>query len=173
MKYIKDNHIIEPNTGSIIIDGRMILNPSIHVLIEAGYKKYEAPVIEKTLDDIKDEKIKQLMEYDKSTEVNIFYYQDIPMWLELEKRNNLLNNSIPACENAGAKTVYLSLGDISADFPIQLAKAMLLQVEYYAKLAFDTTDKHRLAILALETKSEVKAYDFKVGYPEKIRFETL
>ncbi len=173
MKYIKNKHIIEPNTGSIEFEGKVILNPTIHLLLDAGYTEYVVPEYIKTIDDYKSDKIAELYGYDKSSEVNIFYYQNIPMWLPLEQRNNLLNNSIPACEKAGAKTIYLSLGDISADFPIELAKEMLLKVEYYAKLAFDVTDKHKRAIQALMTAEEIESYDFTVGYPEKVRFETL
>ena len=173
MKYIKDNHIIEPNTGSITIDGRMILNPSIHVLIEAGYKKYEAPIIEKTLDDVKEEKIKELREYDKSEAVNQFYYGDIADWVQLELRNNIKNNSIPSQEDEGMTEMYVSLGKVAGVFPIDIIKEMLQALENYAYKCWVVTDKHVRAISQLESIEEVANYDYKTGYPEKIRFEAL
>ncbi len=169
MKYLNKEGVVVYTPKKIIIGDRGVINPTHEMLLEAGYTVYVEPVYVKTLDDYKRDKIAELYGYDKSSEVNIFYYQNIPMWLPLEQRNNLLNNSIPACESAGEETIYLALGDIALYLEINLVKAMLLQVEYYAKKAFDATDKHKRAIEALKTIKEVKAYDFTVGYPEKVR----
>ena len=60
MKYIKDTHIIEPNTGSIQYNGKTILNPSINTLIDAGYVKYEVPSYEPSEIQIKESRMNEI-----------------------------------------------------------------------------------------------------------------
>ncbi len=60
MKFIKDNHIIEPNTGSIEFEGRVIVNPTVRKLLEAGYIKYEVPSHEPSELKLKENRMKQI-----------------------------------------------------------------------------------------------------------------
>ena len=129
----------------------------------------ETDIVNNSIEIARSRKLLELDMYDKSPAVNTFYYQDTPLWLPLSMRNNLLNNSIPSCIAAGDDTIYIATGDLALTMEIKALKSMVLAVEYYAKLAFDTTSRHRIAINKLTTIEDIEAYDFTTGYPEKIR----
>ncbi len=129
----------------------------------------ETDTVTDSIEIARSRKLLELDMYDKSSAVNTFYYQDTPLWLPISTRNNLLNNSIPSCIASGDSTIYITIGDLALTMEIEALKGMVLAVEYYAKLAFDTTSKHRIAINKLTTIEDIEAYDFTVGYPKKLR----
>lgn len=47
----------------------------------------------------------------------------------------------------------------------------LNRLENYACAAYNMTSRHIAAVNALETVEAVEAYDFHVGYPEKLTFD--
>jgi hypothetical protein len=47
---------------------------------------------------------------------------------------------------------------------------MLVLLEVYAAEALNTTERHKIAINALETIEEIEAYDYTTGYPTKLAF---
>jgi hypothetical protein len=47
---------------------------------------------------------------------------------------------------------------------------MLVLLEIYASEALNTTERHKIAINALQTIEDVEAYDYTTGYPEKLQF---
>ena len=47
---------------------------------------------------------------------------------------------------------------------------MLYALEVYASACYDRTQAHLAAIDALETIEEIESYDYRVGYPEKLKF---
>lgn len=57
-------------------------------------------------------------------------------------------------------------------FPLQLEDAMkmLFAIELYASACYDNTQRHLAEIEKLETIDELAAYDYTVGYPEKLNF---
>ncbi len=167
MIYKKDNKFITPNSGVIRIENKTIYNPTEEQILAAGYFEY-IPVI--TLEQVRETKLDDLITYDKSSSVNEFMFGDNGYWIPLELRTSLLTMSIPACEAANQENIYLSHEGLSLTLPIETAKQMLLQLEFYAKQCWDNTASHRQAINALTTKEEIEAYDFTTGYPEKLTF---
>ena len=57
-------------------------------------------------------------------------------------------------------------------FELKLVDAiqMLNAIELYASACYDNTQKHVAAINALTTAEEVEVYNYRTGYPAKLRF---
>jgi hypothetical protein len=56
--------------------------------------------------------------------------------------------------------------EISIDDAFQ----MLFALEVYASQCYDNTHKHLSAITELHTIDEIKSYDYRKGYPDKLEF---
>ena len=88
-KYIKDNK--KKTAKQIIIrkDGKQIINPTEEMILANGWVEYIAPVYEKTIEDYKRDKKDEILHFDSSEEVNIFYIQGLPVWLDKTTRAGL------------------------------------------------------------------------------------
>ena len=179
--YKEENGTKKWFSGVLKYDGRQIINPSEEQLLAAGYVEYvpptpEAPTEEELLEKAKRRKLSDLHEYDNSSEVNdcIIVYQgeEIHYWTSKDERNDL-KNAIRDYVAMGRTEYRLDLRDkgISITLPCELLLQMMAALEVYAIECYNKTTDHNYAIKALETLEEVEAYDFKIGYPEKLRFE--
>jgi len=127
---------------------------------------------EVTPDSVRRIRLQELAEYDSSPEVNEFYVNDIPMWY-----NNMERVSIDYLlhieENNGQTTtdLYDKNGN-KFTVNIDIAIAMLAQVELYAKDCYDVTTQHRADLNALTNIDDILAYDIKTNYPEKLYLST-
>ena len=104
--------------------------------------------------------------YDKSINVNSFYYKDNQEWLDKDTRIGLQN-----LINSGANTITIQLRDSIVDVKATKLKGFLNQLEVYAGKCFSVTAKHLEAIKQLNTIDELINYDFKSGYPLKITLD--
>lgn len=167
--------------GVLKVDGRQIINPSEEQLLAAGYVEYvpptpEAPTEEELLVEAKRRKLSELNEYDNSSEVNdcIIVYQGhtLHYWASKNERNDL-KNAVRDCISMGRYEYRLDLRDkgISITLPCELLLQMMAALEIYAIDCYNKTTDHEYAIRALTTLEEVESYNFKVDYPEKLRFE--
>lgn len=86
--YIKDGKIQNSSSITINVEGRQIFNPSHNTLLKYGYEEY-VPDNNKILEHAKNNKIQEIMQYDSSEAVNLFYIQDIPVWLDKSTRSGL------------------------------------------------------------------------------------
>lgn len=164
----------------LVVDGMQIINPSEEQLINAGYVEFvhpikEEPTEEELLRKAKEEKLKRLHEYDSSKSVNVCYIryggQSISYWADKHERDAL--KSAVRDYIALGKTEYrLDLREmgISITLSCELLLQMLAALEVYATECYNKTTDHEFAIKALTTKDEIEAYDFTVGYPEKLVF---
>ena len=125
--------------------------------------------VEPTLDEAKEEKLEDITDYDKSSAVNEFTLAGNPMWLPLEERKSM-RQSLIALKAEGIETFTYWLGLTPITMPVAQFEAMLNAVEIYALQCFNVTAQHKANIMALTTLAEVSAYDFTVGYPEKLEF---
>lgn len=110
-----------------------------------------------------------IQSYDTSSEVNCFYMQDEPMWLDFEKRSRLLLR-FQAETAKGYETTTLWSNGKEYALPLSVAINMLYELETYASKCYDNTQRHLATINSLSTLEEVNSYDYKTGYPEKLRF---
>lgn len=104
--------------------------------------------------------------YDKSVNVNSFYYKDKQEWLDKNTRLGLQN-----LINSGADTITIQLKNSIIDIKATKLKEFLNQLEVYAGKCFSVTAKHLDAIKQLNTVDDLINYDFKSGYPLKITLD--
>lgn len=126
-------------------------------------------IANKSIEDFRTDKIEELENYDKSDNVNIFYYNGIAMWFDKATRVGLIN-SINSAESMEIDTIMLWYNDIKIVFETEKAKNMLAQIELYAMECFNVTESHRSEILKLEDVESILRYNIKTNYPEKLNF---
>ena len=101
--------------------------------------------------------------YDKSINVNSFYFKEKQYWLDKATRVGL-QNLANCCPN----DISLFLEDTMVSLSLDKAIEFLSQLEIYAGQSFVTTAKHLLAIKELKTVQDIINYDYTAGYPNKI-----
>lgn len=143
-----------------------IYNPTPEQLTADGWEIYVKP--EPTLEEVRATKLHQLTLYDKSTEVNAFLLNGNSVWLPKEDRVGLMN-SINIEQAAGRTESNLWFNGIKLVVNITQAIQLLSALELYALDCYNVTAAHQAAIKALETTDAIKAYDFTIGYPEKLQ----
>lgn len=168
-KYIKDNKIKFANQIVIKKDGKQIINPAEELLLADGWVEYIAPVYEKTIEDYRRDKKDEILHFDSSEEVNIFYIQGLPVWLDKTTRAGLKLRFEAEIAVGKTDTVLWYNG---MQFPLSLEQAiqMLYAIEVYASACYDNTQKHLTAVDILETVEDIENYDYRIGYPEKLEF---
>lgn len=129
------------------------------------------PKPERTLEVAKYEKIQKIRRYDSSEAVNSFTIGNKSMWLDSTTRQQL-KASIDAYKDMGKSTVTKWFDGIEYTFSVNQWYQMLAALEVYAGDALNVTESHKAAVNALESIQEVDNYDYTVGYPEKISFNT-
>lgn len=127
------------------------------------------PPYEPTLGDMKNRKVGEISAYDRSEDVNQFSLGGKQMWLDKDTRVGLAN-SISIEQAAGKETTILWYDAVKYVIPIPLALQMLAALELYALASYNATQEHVAAVMLLETKEEVEAYDYTAGYPDKLVF---
>lgn len=146
-------------------------NPTHEMLIEDGWELYVAPepTEEELFNDAKRQKIHEINNYDSSNEINIFYIQGLPVWLDKATRAGLKLRF--EAELAMGRTDTTLWYD-NMQFPLSLENAMhmLYAIEVYASACYDNTQLHLSNVDKLETIDEIKNYDYRNGYPEKLNF---
>lgn len=154
------------SAGTAITDGSYTyINPTEEKYAELGWQPYtpaEEPV---DIERVKADKISDLMEYDNSTAVNSFTFNGKQYWLDKTTRMglvNLLNSTL----GVGEEFLEIGMGEDWFLVPCEKALKMFQTLEVYAGKCWNRTQKHLIAIMALETLEEVQEYDFKEGYPE-------
>lgn len=145
--------------------------PSVEQLTEWGFVEWvePKPTPEQLLQRAKASKIAELEAYDSSDEVNSFTVNGKVMWLDASTRQQL-RISLDAMQQAGRETVTKWFDGEKYAYPIDVWYYMLSQVEVYAADALNVTESHKAAINALTSVSDVEAYDYTVGYPDKLSF---
>jgi len=117
------------------------------------------------IEELREDKLKELTNYDNSTAVNEFFVAGRSMWLVPEERSSYIV-TIEAAMRAGLTEI--SFNGISV--PVSAAMQMLDALNMYAMAAADVTNAHRAAIKELSEYEAIRGYDFTVGYPPKLHF---
>ena len=172
-KYIKDNKIKTRNEIVIVKDKRQYICPSEELLLAEGWVEYVPVVYEPTEEeliakgkmDLKD----KINIYDSSDEVNMFYVNSLPVWLDKATRSGLMLRF--QSEIALGKTnTSLWYNGIEFPLPLEAAMQMLYAIEVYASNCYDNTQKHLAEVDKLNTLNAIQEYDYTTGYPEKLSF---
>lgn len=110
----------------------------------------------------------EIDDWNVSANVNVFTVGGVPMWLNFELRNRLSNsiNALPT----GTKEMTKWFAGQEYTFTTAAWKQMLKAVENYAGECQNVSDAHKAAVSALTGIDDVEAYDYTVGYPEKLAF---
>lgn len=135
----------------------------------AGIYEVNISDVAPTLEYVITRKQEGIQAYDTSEEVNAFTLGDKNMWLDKETRVGLVN-SINIEKAAGKQVTALWFDAVQYSIPIDMALQMLNSLELYALNCYNVTQSHIAAVKALDTIEKVEAYDYTVGYPDKLMF---
>ena len=108
--------------------------------------------------------------YDSSTAVNAFELNGMHVWLDKATRVGLMNSTTIA-KAMGQKTTTLWLGSYQLEVDCDKAIQLLSALEMYALECFNVTAAHKKAVSELDNIEGVLTYDYKSGYPEKLKME--
>lgn len=163
--------IKERNRIVINKDGMQTINPTHEMLLEDGWVEYviPEPTEEELFARAKRNLKNEISHYDSSSEVNEFYIQDIPVWLDKATRAGL-KLRFEAEIAMGNENTSLWYNNMQFPLPLTQAMQMLYAIEVYASMCYDNTQAHYANVEALNTIEECEAYDYRVGYPEKLYF---
>lgn len=129
----------------------------------------ESPVEMPTdIDMAKAAKIAEIAAYSDSDAVNSLTFNGLKTWLTRTVRDGY-DTSITAAKNLGEPNVTFMVGDKEMQLPVEQARRVLDLVQRYADACFIVTERHKIAVKALQTVEEVEAYDYTKGYPEKLK----
>lgn len=134
-----------------------------------GVKPDEEPPVEMPtdIDMAKAAKIAEIAAYSDSDAVNSLTFNGIKTWLTRTVRDGY-DTSITAAKNLGEANVTFMVGDKEMQLPVEQARRVLDLVQRYADACYIVTERHKIAVKALQTVEEVEAYDYTKGYPEKL-----
>lgn len=108
--------------------------------------------------------------YDASSSVNSFLLNGMEVWLDKATRVGLMNSTTIA-KSMGQEKTTLWLGSYQLEVDCDKAIQLLSALEMYALECFNVTAAHKKAVMELDNIEGVLTYDYKSGYPEKLKME--
>lgn len=108
--------------------------------------------------------------YDASSSVNSFLLNGMEVWLDKATRVGLMNSTTIA-KSMGQQKTTLWLGSYQLEVDCDKAIQLLSALEMYALECFNVTAAHKKAVSELDNIEAVLTYDYKSGYPEKLKME--
>ena len=171
-KVINGEMVVKPaNEIAINCNGFVLTSPGHGDIINDGWELYslEEEDVLKDLEEKKQLKIKEIEEYDTSDAVNVFYVNDIPMWLDKVTRVGLRLRFETEIEKGLTDTTLWYEG---TSFKIQLSLAVqiLHDVELYASQCYDATQLNIFNVKQIANLEEVGNFQFKNNYPKILKF---
>ena len=166
-------HCKPANKIIIVKDGMQTFNPTEEMLLADGWKEYvpaeDIPSDDYILHKEKEAILDEIIKYDSLDEINGFYIGDQHMWIDKATRVGLKLRFDAEIASGKTETVLWYNG---VQFPLDLTSAiqMLNAIELYASACYDNTQSHIANVKALEDVEAIENYDYRIGYPEKLRF---
>lgn len=108
--------------------------------------------------------------YDASSSVNAFELNGMEVWLDKATRVGLMNSTTIA-KSMGQQKTTLWLGSYQLEVDCDKAIQLLSALEMYALECFNVTAAHKKAVSELDNIEGVLTYDYRAGYPEKLKME--
>lgn len=165
-KIINDQRVIF--SGVLVVGDRQVINPTHDQLIAAGWEEFTPSAeIPTDIDMAKAAKIAEIAAYSDSDAVNSLTFHGMKTWLTPNIRANYLV-SLDAAELLGETDITFVVEGVQASLPIKQVRLLLAKIQRYADACFIVTERHKIAVRALQTVEEVEAYDYTTGYPEKL-----
>lgn len=116
------------------------------------------------------EKLKEeIHRYDKSEAVEDFSIGGVHMWLDSNKRTKVWENLMTA-QQKGEENVTLRDGGLAFPMTVVMGWQLYYAVLDYARATWNVTEIHLAKVEKLTTLTEMLAYDYTSGYPEKLSF---
>ena len=112
----------------------------------------------------------EITAYDSSVAVNSFLLNGMEVWLDKATRVGLMNSTTIA-KSMGQEKTTLWLGSYQLEVDCDKAIQLLSALEMYALECFNVTASHKATVGELKTIEEVLTYDYKSGYPDKLKME--
>lgn len=162
--YISDYEDITDDGSPMPIKRQMFKYDSYTVFI--GQETEYAPHNEKFLiSKIKEILIKEISDYDVSTNVNVFYLYGHPMWLPDVKRTSLIKSTNIRKAQGNEVTTLWDDNNNKYDIPCDAALMMLNTLEMYALDCYNQTAQHKKNVLEMDSVEDLLNYDITSGYP--------
>ena len=174
MKYWKNGFYDTQVEGAVEITeeyyNQLLNGQSAGLLIVDNQNGYPILVeYEYSFEDVIKNKVTEIQEFDKSEDVNSLVLGGNVMWFDKSTRVGLFN-SITIEKQMGKTDTVLWYDSTKYIIPISDALSMLNEIEMYALNCYNVTQSHIAAVRSLQTIQEVENYNFKVGYPAKLKF---
>ena len=169
--YIKGESIKPRNQIVLEIGDYQVICPEHKMLVEYGWELYipYQPTEQDKFEQQKQNLYNEILNYDSSDAVNVFFIGELPMWLDKSTRAGLLLR-FQAEKSQGLTNTNLWYDNMSFTLNVDMAIQMLYALELYASACYDNTQLHIAIAKSLTTIDEVETYDYTVGYPEKLYF---
>ena len=119
---------------------------------------------------MKKAKLAYIEKYDASSSVNAFELNGMEVWLDKATRVGLMNSTTIA-KSMGQQKTTLWLGSYQLEVDCDKAIQLLSALEMYALECFNVTAAHKKAVSELDNIEGVLTYDYKSGYPDKLKME--
>lgn len=172
-----DGKTIYKRAASIVIvrDGMQIINPSEELILADGWSLDTPEEGAPTIEEIKANKVAEILAYDSCEAVNEFSIVGVPMWLDKATRAGLMLRFQAEQARAIAEVNETPMTTLWNDgqpytLPLETAQQMLIALELYASECYDNTQRHIAEVQKLESKEAVESYDYTTGYPQKLLF---
>lgn len=128
---------------------------------------FNLAVAKSDLDKAKELVLREITEYDTSSNVNSFIINNIEGWFDKNTRVGLMN-SITIEKNSGKENTTLWVNGNDITIKCTDALNILSELELYALKCYNTTANHKEAVNNLTTIEEVQNYDYTTNYPDKL-----
>ena len=112
----------------------------------------------------------EITTYDSSSSVNSFLLNGMEVWLDKATRVGLMNSTTIA-KSMGQEKTTLWLGSYQLEVECDKAIQLLSELEMYALECFNVTAAHKKEVSELDNIEGVLTYDYKSGYPDKLKME--
>lgn len=122
------------------------------------------------LSEAKKSMLAEITAYDSSSSVNSFLLNGMEVWLDKATRVGLMNSTTIA-KSMGQQKTTLWLGSYQLEVDCDKAIQLLSALEMYALECFNVTAAHKKAVSELDNIDGVLTYDYKSGYPDKLKME--
>lgn len=160
---------------SIVLGKWRITNPSEEQLLQAGWQIYvppapPTPTPEELLRQAKNNKIAEIEEYNNSSNVNSFTVNGYETWIPVELRA-VFKTSLDSYIALGQPTMTKIWEGVEYTTSPENWLQMYYRVEFYANECQIVTDRHKIAVNAMDNIEDVEAFDITLDYPEKQVFE--